>query len=241
MSGIAAEPRLALDHLVVACRTLAEGHAWCEKTFGVQPSPGGRHPLMGTHNLLLAVGTASFPEAYLELIAIDPAATPPPQRRWFDLDDPALQALLAVEPRLVHWAMRGVAIDAVAAAWRADGCDPGRVVAAERMTPRGLLRWRLTVRADGRRVAAGALPLLIEWGAVHPADSLAQSGVALERVDIGAIDGAVDGVDEAIGAAVRSAGVGRCSAPLQAAFSSPHGGVVLRAPGALAPGARAPV
>ena len=44
---------IALDHLVVACRSLDAGRAWCEATFGVAPQPGGRHALMGTHNLLL--------------------------------------------------------------------------------------------------------------------------------------------------------------------------------------------
>jgi len=35
----AAGPRLELDHLVVACRSLAAGRDWCESTFGVGPAP----------------------------------------------------------------------------------------------------------------------------------------------------------------------------------------------------------
>ena len=51
-------PAIALDHLVVACRSLDAGRAWCEATFGVAPQPGGRHALMGTHNLLLSIASA---------------------------------------------------------------------------------------------------------------------------------------------------------------------------------------
>ena len=60
-----------VDHLVVAAATLAQGVAWCEATLGLTPGPGGKHPLMGTHNRLLKIATAAFPEAYLEIIAID--------------------------------------------------------------------------------------------------------------------------------------------------------------------------
>ena len=42
MSGAAPAPTIALDHLVVACRSLDAGRAWCEATFGVLPQPGGR-------------------------------------------------------------------------------------------------------------------------------------------------------------------------------------------------------
>jgi len=41
---------LALDHIVVAAATLAQGEAWCETTFGFVPTAGGKHPLFGTHN-----------------------------------------------------------------------------------------------------------------------------------------------------------------------------------------------
>ena len=90
-----------LDHLVVAAASLDEGVAWCERTLGVTPGPGGRHPLMGTHNRLLALAGEAFPASYLEIIAIDPDAAAPRRVRWFGLDDPALQAALATSgPRL---------------------------------------------------------------------------------------------------------------------------------------------
>ena len=56
-----------LDHLVVVASTLEAGAQFVEQALGVAPSPGRRHPHMGTHNLLLSLG----PAAYLEVAAID--------------------------------------------------------------------------------------------------------------------------------------------------------------------------
>lgn len=175
----------AVDHLVVGAATLEQGAAWCAATLGVLPGPGGKHPLMGTHNLLLAIGAPDFPKAYLEIIAIDPQAPAPQRRRWFDLDDPALRAALAAGPRLIHWVARCDDVVAECAALAAAGIDRGEVLQAERDTPRGLLRWRICVRSDGQRLAGGALPTLIEWGDTHPADSLAASPVRLEALAVG--------------------------------------------------------
>ncbi|MBC8058867.1 MAG: VOC family protein, partial [Rhizobiales bacterium] len=106
--------RLALDHLVLAAQTLGEGLDWCERAFGIRPDAGGRHDFMGTHNRVFAIGSAAFPRAYFELIAIDPGAPAPAHPRWFDLDDPALQQSLAKRgPQLVHWVARCDGVEAV--------------------------------------------------------------------------------------------------------------------------------
>jgi len=89
---------VAVDHLVVAARSLEEGVAWCETTLGVTPGPGGKHAFMGTHNRLLKIATEAYPAAYLEIIAIDTDAPPPGRPRWFGLDTLELSA----GPRLVH-------------------------------------------------------------------------------------------------------------------------------------------
>lgn len=178
-------PAAQIDHLVVAAATLDEGVAWCEATLGVVPGPGGQHPLMGTHNRLLGLGGERFPRSYFEIIAIDPAAVPARarhQRRWFDLDDPVLRAALAKEgPRLVHWVARvpdaRAAVHALAA--EPTHIDRGQVLAASRETPQGRLDWQITVRDDGQRLFYGALPTLIQWGGVHPADGFAPSGLSL--------------------------------------------------------------
>jgi hypothetical protein len=171
-----------VDHLVIAAETLPQGIAWCENTLFVAPVMGGEHPLMGTHNALLRIGSPAFPRAYLEIIAINPAVPDPKRKRWFDLDDPALRNAIRQQPRLVHFvaecapAMNGcVALDSL-------GIDRGPLLPAERDTPRGPLRWQISVRDDGQRLFYGALPTLIEWGDAHPATDLPESGVTLLSV-----------------------------------------------------------
>lgn len=183
MNARQAGPSAQLDHLVVAAQTLAEGVAWCEANLGVVPGPGGEHPLFGTHNRLLRLACSFAPRAYLEIIAIDPTAEPrcpPGSRRWFDLDDPALREQLAQQgPQLVHWVASVPDIGQALAAWRALGLDRGPALAASRPTPDGLLQWQISVRDDGQRLFGGALPTLIQWGAVHPSARITDAGLSL--------------------------------------------------------------
>jgi hypothetical protein len=173
--------KLALDHLVVAAASLDEGMRWCELTFGIAPGPGGRHALMGTHNRLFSIAGSDFPDAYFEIIAIDPDAPPPGRVRWFGID--AID--LSGGPRLVHWVARTEAIDGALDSWRALGLDPGRAIGASRETPAGHLVWRIAVRDDGRLLAGGAWPTLIEWGgSAHPARTMESSSVALRSLTL---------------------------------------------------------
>jgi len=169
-----------LDHLVIAARTLDAGVDWCEAMLGVRPTAGGQHQFMGTHNRVFDVSSAAFPRSYAEIIAIDPSLPAPPHARWFDLDDAWMQQQLVRAPQLVHWVARVGDIEAARVAMLGSGVDCGEVVQAER----GTLRWRITVRADGRRMRAGAMPALIQWDGPHPSDALAASGVRLEAVSV---------------------------------------------------------
>ena len=148
---------------------------------------------MGTHNRVLSIGSARFPRAYLEVIAIDPDGIVPARPRWFGLDEPALRRALEAGPRLIHWVARSDDVRAAAAAFRAAGFDPGEVIHAERATPQGMLRWQISVRPDGRRLVNGAVPTLIEWGDVHPASSLPPSGCALLAFELSRLPGPLDG------------------------------------------------
>jgi hypothetical protein len=181
-------PNAQVDHLVIAANTLAEGVAWCETALGVTPGPGGEHALFGTHNRLLKLPAEGSPNTYLEIIAVNTSATPArlaPLKRWFDLDDPALQARLQQQgPQLIHWVASVPDLNAALSAWRALGIDRGTALTASRPTPAGLLQWQIAVRDDGQRLLGGCLPTLIQWGAVHPAQSLPTSGVTLRRLHL---------------------------------------------------------
>jgi hypothetical protein len=220
---------IALDHLVVAAHTLEAGVAWCEATLGIVPGPGGRHPLMGTHNRLLSIATTAFPRAYLEIIAVDAHAPAPGRRRWFDLDDPSLRAAIEREPALVHWVARCDDIDAEVAALARLGIDRGRVIEASRDTPAGRLSWRISVRDDGARLSRGALPTLIEWGEAHPADTMPASGATLESLRVRSPD--VAPLRQALNA-IGAGGVRiEAGAPaLDALLHTPRGAVRLRSP-----------
>ena len=179
MSSDSPSAAVAVDHLVVAAATLEQGVAWCEDTLGITPGPGGKHPLMGTHNRLFSIAGAGYPQAYLEIIAIDPEAPPPGRARWFALDDAALQARIAQQPRLIHFAARSDMLDMHRWGLITVGCPPGDPVSASRQTPRGLLEWQILLRADGALQAGGALPTLIHWPGIHPVDAMPDSGVQL--------------------------------------------------------------
>jgi hypothetical protein len=224
----------AIDHLVIAAATLAEGVAWCEQTLGVIPGPGGAHLLFGTHNRLLRLHTETGQACYLEIIAIDPAATPQrvaPLARWFDLDQPALQAQLREQgPQLVHWVLRVPDIRATLAAWQGLGIDRGPALTASRPTPQGLLQWRISVRDDGQRLMGGALPTLIEWGDVHPCDAMPDSGLTLSAITLHAPGTDTAALQQALAVAgLQDSTVHTHSAPagLSARLRTPRGGVTV--------------
>ncbi len=184
-----------IDHLVVVAKTLDQGAQWCEATFGITPGPGGEHAQFDTHNRLFKIATPDNPLAYLEIIATNAeAARPPnaPRKRWFDLDDDAVRAAVAVEPRLVHFVVSTNDIQAGRAALKALDIERGPAVQASRHSRRGLLQWQITVREDGQRLFNGALPTLIQWGKpadadplrLHPRNSLPRSGVSLQRLSV---------------------------------------------------------
>ncbi|MDD0840157.1 VOC family protein [Curvibacter sp. HBC61] len=222
--------RAALDHLVVLAHTLDEGVAWCEATLGVTPSAGGAHPLMGTHNRLLRLRSASGQPAYLEILAVDPGQTPQrtaPLKRWFDLDQPALQARLRQHgPSLQHWVARCPDVQGAGRAWQALGLERGPVLTASRQTAHGLLSWQITVRDDGQRLLDGTLPTLIQWGDQHPVDQLPDAGLELLDFRLSLPDPAP--LDAALQALALPVPVHAGPPQLQATLLSPRGRVTLQ-------------
>ena len=176
-------PPLQLDHLVIAARTLEEGASFIAAKLGVETSEGGPHPLMRTHNRLLNL----WGGAYLEVIAIDPAAaaaTDSQRPRLFALDDPALLKRLETGPQLVHWVARAER-PRLLTRWQAQ--YPDRIAPVVAMS-RGTNSWNLTVPEDGSFPAwqgsgDGLLPSLIQWDtARHPSASLPETGIAVKSL-----------------------------------------------------------
>jgi Glyoxalase-like domain len=212
-----------VDHLVVAATSLAQGVAWCERTLGVTPGPGGKHGLMSTHNRLLKVATPQFAQAYLEIIAIDPDAPAPGRVRWFGLDDPAQQARLQEAPRLVHLVARSTMLDMHRWGLITVGHKPGDPVNLSRPMAQGELRWQMLVRDDGGWDCGGALPTLLQWQGVHPTDAMADSGITLRQLTL-------HGVPERARQVLRLRGVAvlpEAGPALRAVFSTPLGDVTL--------------
>jgi len=167
---------LKIDHLVVTAPSLAVGRAYVEKRLGVPMQTGGKHPDMGTHNVLLSLG----PDAYLEVIAIDPDATPPSGPRWYDLDNGA------PSPRLTHWVLGTDDLPQALALFPEN-------TGAPRALGRGTLRWDMSVPDGGQLPYHGAGPALIFWhGSDHPCANLTDHGLRLTNLEIDVPDGGGD-------------------------------------------------
>jgi hypothetical protein len=171
---------MALDHLVVAAATLAEGRAWARERLGTALDEGGRHATFGTQNALLSLG----PDCYLEVIAVDGDAPVPTRPRWFELDTDAMRARLTEGPALVHWVVR---VDSEAMI-----DDPVEL-------SRGANRWVIGVPPDGRMPLGGLAPSRILWRTPPPSTLLPDRGVRLELLELTSPDQealrrAVDGV-----------------------------------------------
>ena len=154
----------AIDHLVVTAPSLASGAAYIREQLGVEMQPGGTHPAMGTHNLLLKLDDST----YLEVLAVDPDVTAPGRPRWFDLDRVTTSALAT-------WVAR---VDDIHAAALALG------IPAPHITPmsRGALNWLITIPDGG---SLSELPVLIQWlNGPHPATSLRDAGCFLTKLEV---------------------------------------------------------
>lgn len=224
-----------VDHLVVLAASLEQGAAWCEATLGVTPGPGGEHPLMGTHNRLLSIATPQHQRAYLEIIAINPGAAHTEStraRRWFDMDDMAMQVHVAQHgPCLIHWVAGVSDAQAACTALAAQGINRGPVLRASRQTPAGLLEWQISVRDDGQRLFDGCLPTLIQWDGVHPVDRMPASGITLQTLHVTHPQAdALRAAWQAIGLAQASIPISNGPAQLTASLQTPNGLIEITTP-----------
>lgn len=166
------KPRI--DHLVIVAQTLEQGVAYVKENLGVEMPFGGVHVQMGTHNHLMRLG----PDVFLEVLAIDPDAAPPASPRWYGLDDPFVRRRIERQPVLLAWVVN---TDDIGALLKKADVSFGR----PELLRRGGLSWYFGVPDDGRLLAGGMLPYVIQWRTdVHPAAAMADAGCRLRSLEI---------------------------------------------------------
>jgi len=135
---------------------------------------GGVHRQMGTHNHLMRLGK----DVFLEVIAVNPDGDRPPGPRWYGLDDPFVRAQIQRQPTLLTWVVNTTSIhDLIRGATLSFG-KPERI-------RRGALSWDFGVTDDGRMIAGGMLPHVIQWHTdLHPASQMADRGCRIHKLEI---------------------------------------------------------
>ncbi len=162
---------ITFDHIAVTALDLQSGITHVHSQTGLTLPAGGEHPQMATHNAV-----ARFTDdTYFEIIAPNPAATPPTCPRWFDLDR-------VTKPALTAWILRTDDIEGCLIRAKALGFDLGRATPLER----GSLKWRFSLTDDGKTPMQGAAPLIIQWDSPgpHPASTMVDLGLRLQNIQI---------------------------------------------------------
>lgn len=163
-----------LDHLVIGAETLRQGVDYIRSVLDVELPKGGLHKTMGTHNHLMQLGN----DSYIEVIAINPEAAVPRQPRWFNLDDGLMRASLQRQPRLITWVINTTDIKAVE-------LDSKLPIGVPTELSRDSLSWQLGLTEDGRLLANGLVPYVLQWHTEqHPSRSMADLGCRLHSLEI---------------------------------------------------------
>jgi hypothetical protein len=159
-----------LDHLVYITPDVDQTIKDLSRQLGVTAALGGQHPIWGTRNALLALGT----KMYLEIMGPDPKLEKPKLGRPFDLDK-------LYKPRLATWVSRSEGFIKTIAVARKVGVDLGEVQSGKRTKPDGsVLSWTMTDLMKPRE--NGMVPYFINWGtSKHPAES-APTGCVLREL-----------------------------------------------------------
>lgn len=159
-------PRVAVDHVLVALRDLTNNARRFEAVYGLSALPGGRHPGVGTANMIVPLGSA-----YLELIAV------------VDVAEAAHTSIGGRIARAVEegrtfamWAVRTDDLDGMREGLQAAGVELSDPFSGARQRPDGvMLRWRTQFLVPpGERTV---LPFIIQWlvpPGMHPADAAVQ-------------------------------------------------------------------
>jgi len=163
-----------IDHLVIGSASLKQGVEYVRDCLGVDMPYGGVHKKMGTHNHLMQLGDNLF----LEIIAINHEGEPPTRPRWFGLDDAFIQQQIERQPALLTWVVNTGDINGLKENAK---FSLGKI----ELIRRGGLSWYFGLPGDGRLLAGGMLPYVIEWQTdKHPAANMADLGCRLQSLEI---------------------------------------------------------
>jgi Glyoxalase-like domain len=153
---------VSIDHVLVAVTDLADSARRFETAYGLRALGGGRHPRVGTANMIVPLGSE-----YLELIAVvdaEEAARAPSSKR--------ITRAIAEGRTFATWAARTDRLDAVRERIQAAGQQVPEVFAGARERPDGVtLRWRTQFLVPPGEPSV--VPFVIEWHVppgMHPAE-----------------------------------------------------------------------
>jgi hypothetical protein len=158
------DPPTVVDHVLLPVADLEEGARTLHGRYGLHAIAGGRHPKLGTANMIVPLG-----RQYLELIAI----ADPQEAATSRLGKRVTQAL--DEGRMfVDWALRTRSVDSLRGKLLAAGWELPPIWQGSRRRPDGqVLYWR-TQDVDTGAARVAALPFVIEWDVpdgLHPAEA----------------------------------------------------------------------
>lgn len=177
-----------IDHLIYAAPNLKEAIEKAEDLLKVKASPGGRHPVYGTANVLISLGS----ETYLEIIGPDP-------RIEFSELPPLFSIDKLTAPKLVTWAAKEPDLEHRLALLHENQIPFGEIYPGQRAKPDGtVLSWHFTNPLHV--VGDGVIPFLIDWGkTVNPAKTSTQGcqllGLELEHPQAIALQPIIDALD----------------------------------------------
>lgn len=163
-----------IDHLVIGAADLTQGIDYVKECLGVDMPYGGAHEKMGTHNHLMQLGG----DVFLEVMAINPDAEPPEYPRWYGLDDPYIRRRIEAQPTLLTWVVNTKNIEKLLQ-------QTTFAFGKATLLSRGNLSWYFGLPDDGRLLAGGMVPYVIEWQTeLHPSKLMADVGCRLEGLEI---------------------------------------------------------
>ena len=179
------EPATVVDHILLPVGDLEEAARKVEGRYGLQVLPGGRHPNVGTANMIVPLGLQ-----YLEMIPVADAA----EAAGSGLGQ-AVTRCVAEGKTFVAWALRMADLDALRTKLERAGWSLPPMREGSRALPDGrTLRWRTQDLVPGGQVTP--LPFAIQWEVpqeLHPGRAAVSHRVgaaSLRKVVVGARDAA---------------------------------------------------